>query len=105
MFVLRSNGTLDVWGDGEGVAVRSVKSVVPGHLEGGAPGRPGSGAHSRWAVIQALGPLAQAAAAPLSALLHGDKPTRLNWSTTGAASTLRGGSSSSTRPLSPKLSL
>jgi hypothetical protein len=29
VFVLRSNGTLDVWGDGEGVAVRSVKSVAP----------------------------------------------------------------------------
>ena len=29
VFVLRSNGTLDVWGDGEGVAVRSIKSVAP----------------------------------------------------------------------------
>ena len=28
VFVLRSNGTLDVWGDGEGVAV-SIKSVAP----------------------------------------------------------------------------
>ena len=49
VFVLRSNGTLDVWGDGEGVAVRSVKSVALGAqeaalLDGPAPASAPGGA-------------------------------------------------------------
>ncbi|KAG2621236.1 respiratory burst oxidase homolog protein B-like [Panicum virgatum] len=92
--------TLDVQGDGDGVAVRSVKSVAAPDaqeaalLDGPAPApAPGPGGLS--SKLRALRRIAsgstRAAAVPLSALLRADRPAAgLDRSVTGAASALRG---------------
>ena len=86
--------TLDVQGDGDGVAVRSVKSVALGAqeatlLDGPAPASAPGGLSSKLRALRCIKSGSNRAAVPLSALLCRDRPARLDRGVTGAASTLR----------------